>query len=183
MAVSLKDRALVRQRAKMACEYCGVREADAGGQLTIDHFQPQTKGGSDQLDNLLYCCIRCNQYKGNYWPSKPKQLSLWNPLNESFSKHFLELHDATLHPLTPTAIFTLQHLHLNRPALIAFRKNRRETSEQAKLLMNYRELVEVMTRLAVQQSDVIEEQKRILQEQQQLLREAYGRDGPPSTPK
>lgn len=167
----------------MACEYCEVREANAGGQLTIDHFQPQTKGGSDKLDNLLYCCIRCNQYKGNYWPSKPKQLSLWNPRHESVSKHFLELHDGSLHPLTPTAVFTLHHLHLNRPALIAFRKNRRETSEQAKLLMNYRELLEVMTRLAVQQSDVIEEQKRILQEQQELLREVYSGDSNRGTTK
>lgn len=182
MAVSAKDRELVRKRAKMACEYCGVREADAGGQLTIDHFQPQTKGGTDKLDNLLYCCIRCNQYKGNYWPSKPKQLSLWNPRHESFSKHFLELHDGSLHPLTPTAVFTLQHLHLNRPALIAYRKNRHETSQQANLLASYQELVEVMTRLAIQQSDVIEEQKKILQEQQELLREVFGRDSKPDTP-
>lgn len=174
MSITAKDRERVRQRAKLACEYCGVRESDAGGQLTIDHFQPKTKGGSDNLDNLLYCCIRCNQYKGDYWPTQPKQLSLWNPRHESVSKHFIELDDGTLHPLTATGVFSLRHLHLNRPALIAWRRNKRQTAEQAKLVMNYRELVELITRLAIQQSEVIEEQQQMLQKQQEFLREVIG---------
>ena len=58
MSLSETIREQVRQRARFACEFCGVTEADAGGQLTIDHFQPATKGGSDGLENLLYCCVR-----------------------------------------------------------------------------------------------------------------------------
>ena len=50
----------VRRRADFACEFCDTTEADTGGQMTIDHFQPRAKGGSDSLDNLLYCCTRCN---------------------------------------------------------------------------------------------------------------------------
>ncbi len=50
-------RRTVRQRAHFACEYCGLREADVSGELTIDHFQPTSKGGSDALENLIYCCI------------------------------------------------------------------------------------------------------------------------------
>jgi 5-methylcytosine-specific restriction endonuclease McrA len=42
----------VRQRAGGACEYCGVTETDSGGPLTVDHFQPQARGGSDDLANL-----------------------------------------------------------------------------------------------------------------------------------
>jgi len=45
----------VRLRAQFACEYCGVMEADTGGELTVDHFQPSTRGGSDDASNLLYC--------------------------------------------------------------------------------------------------------------------------------
>jgi 5-methylcytosine-specific restriction endonuclease McrA len=54
-------REAVRQRAQQVCEFCGVTETDAGGLLTIDHFQPTAKGGSDNPANLLYCCVRCNQ--------------------------------------------------------------------------------------------------------------------------
>jgi outer membrane lipoprotein-sorting protein len=44
----------VRRRANFACEFCGVSETDAGGQLTVDHFQPRHKGGDDSLENLIY---------------------------------------------------------------------------------------------------------------------------------
>jgi HNH endonuclease len=47
----------VRQRADCACEFCGVREDDAGATLTIDHFQPRSKGGSDAFDNLVYTTV------------------------------------------------------------------------------------------------------------------------------
>jgi 5-methylcytosine-specific restriction endonuclease McrA len=53
----------VRQRAALSCEFCGVTEADTGGRLTVDHFQPTAKRGTDDPDNLIYCCFRCNQYK------------------------------------------------------------------------------------------------------------------------
>ena len=62
MSLPEAKREQVRQRAGLACEYCGVTETDTGGLLTIDHFQPTTQGGDDTLDNLLYCCPRCNLY-------------------------------------------------------------------------------------------------------------------------
>ncbi len=51
MTLRAEDRELVRRRAGYACEFCGVHETDAGGELTIDHFQPRTKGGGDDLEN------------------------------------------------------------------------------------------------------------------------------------
>lgn len=68
MTLSASLREQVRNRAEAACEFCGVSEINTGGQLTIDHFHPQSKGGQDSLENLIYCCVRCNQYKQNYWP-------------------------------------------------------------------------------------------------------------------
>ncbi len=50
MTVSAALRAAVRSRAAFACEFCGVTETDAGGELTIDHFQPVSKGGDDSPD-------------------------------------------------------------------------------------------------------------------------------------
>lgn len=111
----------VRIRANCACEFCGVKEIDIGNQLTIDHFQPKTKGGTDTLDNLIYCCMSCNQYKLNYWQEQPSDPILWNPRTEAFSEHFLQLEDGILHPLTATGQFTIKRLRLNRPPLVAYR--------------------------------------------------------------
>jgi 5-methylcytosine-specific restriction endonuclease McrA len=66
MSISEPVRFQVRQRANFSCEFCGVTETDAGGELTIDHFHPQARGGADDLDTLFYCCQRGNQYKADY---------------------------------------------------------------------------------------------------------------------
>lgn len=109
----------VRQRAGFTCEFCGVTETDTGGQLTVDHFQPKAKGGTDDLDNLIYCCFRCNQYKHDYWPSAPHESQLWNPRREQASQHFVELDNGHLHPVSAAGAFTIRRLRLNRPPLVA----------------------------------------------------------------
>jgi 5-methylcytosine-specific restriction endonuclease McrA len=55
----------VRCRGAFACEYCRVREDEAGGLLTVDHHRPSAHGGSDDLENLVYACFRCNTYKAD----------------------------------------------------------------------------------------------------------------------
>lgn len=60
MSVDDETRAHIRARATFACEYCGVKEDNAGGELTIDHYQPLAAGGSDGTENLVYACYRCN---------------------------------------------------------------------------------------------------------------------------
>ena len=159
----------VRWRANYACEFCGVREKDCGGELTIDHFQPKSKNGSDTLENLLYCCIRCNQYKQDYWPANPREPSLWNPRQEPASQHFLQLDDGTLYPLTPTGSFTLKRLRLNRPPLVAYRLKKQQQEEKLRLLTRYQELVKVLAQLQIQSSHLIKEQQDLLKEQQELL--------------
>lgn len=79
---------------------------DAGGLLTIDHFQPQNKDCDDSLENLLYCCFHCNQYKLDYWPGTPDATQLWHPQREPLDRNFLLLDDGVLHALTLTGVFT-----------------------------------------------------------------------------
>ena len=69
----------VRRRANFACEYCGVTETDAGSLLTVDHFQPRSRDGTDDLSNLVYCCPRCNLHKADYWPQKPGDFDAVEP--------------------------------------------------------------------------------------------------------
>lgn len=163
----------VRRRANFACEFCGVSEADVGGQLTIDHFQPQSKGGTDDLDNLLYCCARCNQYKFDYWPADPDDPQLWNPRREPAEQHFLDLEDGTLHALTTTGAFTLQRLRLNRPPLVAHRLRKRRMTEATRQLTRYRDLALILKQLLAQQAMLMEEQRALLEEQRLLLQRLF----------
>lgn len=164
---ALRDQ--VRQRAGFACEYCGLRETDVGGQLTVDHFQPRSKGGSDEFSNLIYCCIWYNQRKLAYWPQREIDPQLWNPRESSAIEHFLLLEDGKLHPITEVGVFALQRLHLNRPALIAYRLRQRHLAEQDALLTYYRDLVLLQTQLVAQLTLVVQEQKTLLTEQQVYL--------------
>lgn len=44
------------------CAYCTV---DCSNFPTIDHLIPLCKGGGNTLDNMVICCIECNQSKGD----------------------------------------------------------------------------------------------------------------------
>jgi len=170
MTITAQVRGQVRQRANFACEFCGVTETDAGGELTVDHFQPKARGGDDSLDNLLYCCPRCNQYKLDYWPTHLDDPLLWNPRREPASQHFLELDDGTLHALTAVGAFTLKRLRLNRSPLVAYRLRKRQRAEEIRLLTRYREIVQLLEQLNIRLSALMEEQRQLLEEQRELLR-------------
>lgn len=45
------------------CWYCG-QELDPFGTWQIDHQQPRSQGGADDIDNLVAACRRCNNRKG-----------------------------------------------------------------------------------------------------------------------
>lgn len=169
MTISGEIRQQVRQRANFTCEFCGISESNAGGELTVDHFQPLSKGGDDRLDNLIYCCPRCNQYKLDYWPAGSDDPLLWNPRIEPAQHHFIELDDGMLHALTSIDAFSLRRLRLNRPPLVAHRLRKRQEAEAQRLLTHYRDLVQAIDQLLAQQSQLLEEQQRLLEEQRFLL--------------
>jgi len=169
MTVPTELRLRVRQRANFACEFCGVTETDMGGELTVDHFQPQVRGGADRLDNLVYCCTRCNQYKADYWPADPNDSVLWNPRQEPIETHFLTLSDGKLFPPTATGAFTLKRLRLNRPPLVAYRLRKHDQAEEQRLLTRYRAVVALLEQFYQQQAVLLEEQRALLEEQRAIL--------------
>ena len=61
-------RRILINRAGGRCEYCGeptnLIEGDPH-QATVDHFVPQSRGGTDELCNLRLACLSCNLSKGN----------------------------------------------------------------------------------------------------------------------
>ncbi len=49
----------VLRRDNHLCAYCG-RSAN-----TIDHVLPKSRGGADTWENLVACCLGCNNLKGD----------------------------------------------------------------------------------------------------------------------
>jgi HNH endonuclease len=114
----------IRQSYANQCGYCGVHEFDVGAVLTIDHFRPISRGGDDSVANLVYCCVACNTFKGDFW--RPRALQrLLHPRRDTVSLHLLENDEGILNGLTPTGIFHITKLHLNREELVESRRRRR----------------------------------------------------------
>lgn len=118
--ISAHVRRTVRSLYAGSCGYCGVSEELSGAELTIDHFHPVSHGGSDGIDNLVYCCPACNTFKGDYWPDDPT-LRLLHPLVDDVGAHLRQDIDGRLIALSDSGACQIQRLHLNRPPLVRHR--------------------------------------------------------------
>jgi HNH endonuclease len=60
--------------------------------LTMEHIQPKSLGGSDDLINLAAACYRCNEFKGakisEIDPGTGQSSRLFNPRTDLWSNHF-----------------------------------------------------------------------------------------------
>lgn len=54
----------VLRRDAQRCAYC------RGPATTVDHVLPRSRGGPDSWENLVACCVRCNNVKGNRTPEE-----------------------------------------------------------------------------------------------------------------
>jgi HNH endonuclease len=88
----------LRQRAKYRCEYCHYPEILSSSPLSVDHLQPQSLGGGDNLDNLALACRRCNEIRYNFTtgidPETLTEIPLFNPRRQEWSAHFIWSVDA-----------------------------------------------------------------------------------------
>lgn len=60
------NRRNILRRDQYCCQYCGKR----GGELTIDHVMPKSRGGKGVWDNLVTACRTCNLKKKNRTPDE-----------------------------------------------------------------------------------------------------------------
>lgn len=108
----------VRQRAQFRCEYCHYPELLSSAPLSIDHIQPQSLGGSNDLNNLALACRRCNERRYNFTtgvdPETGEEVPLFNPRQQIWSDHFLWSADALkIIGITPSGRATCNRLDLN----------------------------------------------------------------------
>jgi len=61
--VPVSRRGVLRRDAQR-CGYCGQAAT------TIDHVLPRSRGGADSWENLVACCLRCNNVKGDRTPAE-----------------------------------------------------------------------------------------------------------------
>ncbi len=61
--VPVSRRGVLRRDAHR-CAYCGAHAN------TVDHVLPRSRGGQDSWDNLVACCVRCNNVKGDRTPEE-----------------------------------------------------------------------------------------------------------------
>lgn len=61
--ISKKVRFEVFKRDSFTCQYCGKSAPDAV--LEVDHIIPVSKGGDNDISNLITSCFECNRGKSN----------------------------------------------------------------------------------------------------------------------
>jgi len=85
-------------RDKNICQYCGLKfKRD---ELTLDHILPKSLGGKNTWTNVVVCCKRCNNVKGNRTPAQAKMVLLRPPIEPKWYTPLGKIVDIT--KLRPT---------------------------------------------------------------------------------
>lgn len=71
MSITKKMRFEVLKRDEFKCRYCGSPAPDVF--LEIDHVIPRSKGGKDDVSNLVAACEGCNRGKSDIPLDKPAE--------------------------------------------------------------------------------------------------------------
>lgn len=64
--ISKKLKLEILTRDEFQCQYCS--EQKQGAELVVDHFLPLNRGGNNDDQNLVCCCVRCNSHKTDILP-------------------------------------------------------------------------------------------------------------------
>ena len=61
--ISKKTRFQIFKRDSFTCQYCGKKSPDVV--LEVDHIEPVSKGGDNEITNLITACFDCNRGKSD----------------------------------------------------------------------------------------------------------------------
>jgi len=125
--ITAAQRRFVAQRANYCCEYCLSQHEFSPDPFSIEHIIPQSKGGTDELENLALACQGCNNKKYNHTqardPVTGETVTLYHPRQHSWSEHFTWNEDyRLLIGLTPIGRATIERIQLNRSGVMNLRK-------------------------------------------------------------
>ena len=123
--ISAALRRLVLQRAEERCEYCTLSQRGQVATFHIDHVRPTARGGETTAENLALACVSCSLRKAARTeaedPVSGSFAAVFNPRTQRWDEHFRWDGEAVV-GRTPTGRATVEALSMNRPLVIAIRK-------------------------------------------------------------
>ncbi len=106
------------------CDYCRMPRHSDPLPFQTDYVIARQHGGDTVLENLAWCCLHCNKYKGpniaGIDPHSGDVVRLFHPRKQNWNRHF-QWNGATLLGLTKVARATIRVLAINDPDFMAFR--------------------------------------------------------------
>jgi hypothetical protein len=92
MPISRAMQQQVRERASGRCEYCHLPDTCTTLPFQIDHIIAEKHGGPTLLENLAYCCLPCNAFKGpniaGVTQDTQEIMPLFHPCKDIWEEHF-----------------------------------------------------------------------------------------------
>ena len=123
--VSGRLRRLVINRAKGRCEYCGLSQEGQEATFHIDHIVPRASEGPTAETNLALACVSCSLRKearrSARDPESGRMVRLFHPRRQRWSNHF-RWDGVRVVGLTPTGRAAVVALQMNRPLILAIRR-------------------------------------------------------------
>ncbi len=117
----------VFERANLLCEYCLSPMDFTHQSFEIDHIQPLSKMGTDDIENLACACSGCNAFKHKKTEGKDpldnRITPLFHPRQMLWKQHFAWSSDyLEIIGLTNIGRTTIKILQVNRAGLVNIRR-------------------------------------------------------------
>jgi hypothetical protein len=74
MRLGNREKYYIYERDNKCCFFC--KKQLKYHQITLDHYLPASRGGRDEIFNLVTCCKACNKEKGSFVPEDYKEIIL-----------------------------------------------------------------------------------------------------------
>ena len=125
--VTLALRQRVAAAARYRCGYCLTAQRLIGPLLEIEHYIPESRGGTSDEENLWLACPMCNGHKADRIdavdPETGTAVPIFNPRRESWDDHFEWIEDgAVIRGTTPVGRATVVALQVNHGDMVAARR-------------------------------------------------------------
>lgn len=72
--ITKAEKRVILAKSKCKCSHCG-KLIELGKNFSVEHVIPLSRGGSNDLDNLVGLCKDCNKTKGNFLLCSSKEIS------------------------------------------------------------------------------------------------------------
>jgi hypothetical protein len=115
------------EQARERCGYCLTSQHIIGPLLEIEHYIPESRGGTSDEENLWLACPMCNSHKSDRIDAVDREteqkVPIFNPRKQQWSEHFVWVEGGTvIRGLTQVGRATIEALHMNHPNMVAARK-------------------------------------------------------------